>query len=253
MPYLERDGVRLRYDVTGTGPVVLFTHGFAASSRMFAANVAALAADHTVVTWDMRGHGDSDYPRDPGAYSVPLAVDDIGALLDRVDAPAAVIAGHSLGGFLSLAFALAQPHRTRALILIGTGPGYRREEGRARWNRMVDDYATALAARGLAALPASEELHGGTHRDASGLVLAARGILAQQDARVIDALPSVRVPTLVVVGARDAQFLDGCRYMAAKIPGAALAVIAEAGHAPNIGAPDGFNARVGAFMRALPG
>jgi pimeloyl-ACP methyl ester carboxylesterase len=251
VPQLDRDGVRIRYDVAGTGPAVLFTHGFAASSRMFAANGERLAADHTVVTWDMRGHGDSDYPADPAAYSVPLAVGDMTALLDRIAAPSAVIAGHSLGGFLSLAFHLAHPERTRALILIGTGPGYRRDDGRARWNRMVEEYATGFAARGLDALPDSEELRRGAHRDASGLVLAARGILAQHDARVIDALPTIRVPTLIVVGARDAQFLDGSRYMAAKIPGATLEVIEGAGHAPNVTAAAVFDARVHAFLRRV--
>ena len=253
MPHLDRGGVRIRYDVAGEGPAVLLTHGFAASSRMFAANLGALSGDHTVITWDLRGHGDSDYPADPAAYSVPLTVADMRALLDTAGAERAVIAGHSVGGFLSLEFHLAHRDRVAGLILIDTGPGYRRDEARARWNRMVDDYARSFAERGLDALGDSEELTARAHRDASGLVLAAHGILAQHDARVIDALGSIDVPTLIVVGQRDTAFLDGSRHMAEKIPGATLAVIEGAGHAPNVSHPAVFNDRVRAFLRRVHG
>ena len=66
MPMLDRPGGGIRYQVSGSGsPAVLLTHGFAATSAMFAANVPALAASHQVITWDLRGHGGSDYPADP--------------------------------------------------------------------------------------------------------------------------------------------------------------------------------------------
>ena len=78
------------------------------------------------------------------------------------------------------------------------------------------------------------------HRDATGLIRAARGILTQFDGQVIESLPGIAVPTLVIVGEDDTPFLDGSRYMAAKIPGAELAVIPDAGHAPNISNPAEF-------------
>src|SRR4051794_8200151 len=101
---------------------------------MFAGNVDPLATDHTVVTWDLRGHGDSEYPPDPAAYSVENSVGDLAALLDVADADRAVLLGHSLGGFLSLSFALEHPDRVGGLVLVDTGPGYRRDEARAEWN-----------------------------------------------------------------------------------------------------------------------
>ena len=60
MARLDRDGVQIHYEAAGTGPAVLLTHGFTASSHMFAGTVADLAADHTVLTWDIRGHARSD-------------------------------------------------------------------------------------------------------------------------------------------------------------------------------------------------
>src|SRR5271166_3134503 len=65
MALLERDGVQLHYEVRGDGPAILLSHGFAATSAMFAANIDAFAEAHTVITWDLRGHGDSDSPADP--------------------------------------------------------------------------------------------------------------------------------------------------------------------------------------------
>src|SRR5215472_831375 len=66
MPVLERPAGNIRYQVTGNaGPALLLSHGFGATSAMFAGNVPALADTHRVVTWDLRGHGGSEYPADP--------------------------------------------------------------------------------------------------------------------------------------------------------------------------------------------
>ena len=91
------------------------------------------------------------------------------------------------------------------------------------------------------------------HRDASGLARAARGMLTQRDAGVMETLPVIKVPSLVVVGADDTPFLAASDYMAAKIPGAEKAVISAAGHAANIDQPKAFNDAVLAFLDRLDG
>ena len=68
--------VRIHSEVTGEGPAILLTHGFAASSHMFATAVPALATDHTAIAWDMPGHGKSDAPDDPSQYSVRSFLDE---------------------------------------------------------------------------------------------------------------------------------------------------------------------------------
>ncbi len=90
-----------------------------------------------------------------------------------------------------------------------------------------------------------------SHRDASGLARAARGMLTQRDARVIESLPDIKVPSLVVVGADDAPFLAASDYMAAKIPGAKKVVIPAAGHAVNIDQPQAFIDAVLPFLDDL--
>ena len=76
-------------------------------------------------------------------------------------------------------------------------------------------------------------------------------MLTQRDASVIESLPSIRVPSLVLVGSRDTPFLAATDYMAGKIPGAVKVVIPDAGHAANIDQPRAFNDAVTAFLATL--
>src|SRR5262252_2031776 len=253
MPVLERDGVRLFYDVHGAvdgRTPVLLTHGYSASSEMWRPNLPTLARTRMLITWDIRGHGRSDSPDDPALYSEELSVGDMSAVLDAAGAGRAVIGGLSLGGYLSLAFHLRHPERVVALMLFDTGPGYRRDDAREEWNRRVERTAAAFDAQGLGALPDRAEVAASRHWSSAGLARAARGIMAQQGTDVIESLPAIAVPTLVVVGAEDTPFLAAAGYMAAKIPGARKVVIPGAGHAANVDQPEMFNRAVLDFLEA---
>ena len=256
MSYLERDGHQIYYQVSGglapggAVPLVL-SHGYGASAAMWEPNLAALAADRAVLTWDMRGHGRSGSPDDPAEYSEAATVADLAALLDSQGIDRAVIGGLSLGGYMSLAFWLACPERVAALVLCDTGPGYRKDAAREQWNDRAAATADRFERDGLAALSGSPETQAAGHGSALGLARAARGMLAQRDARVMAALPAIDVPVLVLVGDRDEPFLGAADYMAAKIPTATKAVIPDAGHASNIDQPAAFNQAVGDFPTLL--
>ena len=250
MAKLKRDGVGIHYEVHGEGPTLLLSHGYSATSQMWRGQIDALSNDFQLVLWDMRGHGQSDYPDDDGAYSEAATVADMAALLDEVDAKTAIVGGLSLGGYMSLAFHLAHPERVLALLIIDTGPGYRNDEARDGWNRNALRTARRYETEGLGRLAGgSPEMRTSTQRSADGLARAARGMLTQKDARVISSLPAISVPALVVVGADDTPFLAASDYMAAKIPGAKKVVIDKAGHAANIDQPEAFNQAVLAFLR----
>jgi pimeloyl-ACP methyl ester carboxylesterase len=254
MERLDRDGVFLAYeihDAEGSGLPVLLTHGYGASRRMWDPNRAA-TSPHPTITWDMRGHGESDAPDDPSLYSHELTMDDIAALLDVAGAERAVLIGMSLGGFMSLGFRLRSPQRVAALVLVDTGPGFRRPEAREGWNAWARDRADQLERDGLDALPGGREQRGVDHvHGAEGLAHAARGMLAQQDEAVFESLGEVSVPTLVVVGAEDQQFLAAADVMEARIPDARKVVLPGAGHAANVDAPEEFNAAVAEFLAGL--
>ena len=252
MPKLSRDGIDIYYEVHGSGPPVLLTHGYSSTAEMWQGQVEALAKHHRLVLWDMRGHGRSDYPEDPSAYSEAATVADMAALLDEVGAASAIVGGLSLGGYMSLAFYRAHPNRVHALLIIDTGPGFKKDEAREAWNKRAHETGDRFEREGLTVLQsASRERSGVSHRDASGLARAARGMLTQRDARVIESLPDIKVPSLVVVGADDAPFLAASDYMAAKIPGAAKVVIPAAGHAVNIDQPQAFIDAVLPFLGRL--
>ncbi|HEY0437081.1 MAG TPA: alpha/beta fold hydrolase [Phenylobacterium sp.] len=250
MPMLDRDGVKLYYEVHGSGPALILTHGYSATSQMWAGQIAPLEPHFTVVTWDMRGHGQSDYPQDQAQYSEEHTVADMAALLDAVGAREAVVGGLSLGGYMSLAFHRAHPERTRALLIVDTGPGYKNDQAREGWNRNAIARAERLETEGLPdTARASAEVRLARHRDATGLARAARGMLTQRDAKVIENLPDIAVPAVVIVGANDTPFLAASDYMAGKIPGAKKAVIPDAGHSANIDQPDAFNAALLDFLK----
>src|ERR1700704_1098517 len=111
MPKINRDGVDIYYEVHGSGPALLLTHGYSSTSAMWQGQIAALSRHHKLVLWDMRGHGRSDYPEDPAAYSEALTVADMAALLDKVGAERAIVGGLSLRGYMSPGVFPAVPQR----------------------------------------------------------------------------------------------------------------------------------------------
>ena len=111
--------------------------------------------------------------------------------------------------------------------------------------------AVKFETEGLAALAAGKP--GRTnHRTPVGLIRAARGMFRQHDSRIIESLPSINVPTLVVIGANDEPLMAGCKYMARKIPNAQFVVVPDSGHYPNVDEPAIFNSALKKFLDGLP-
>ena len=161
----------------------------------------------------------------------------------------AIVGGLSLGGYMSLAFYRIHAQRVKQLLIIDTGPGFKSDAAREGWNKTAQKTGDRFERIGLSALQSlSPERSQVQHRDASGLALAARGMLAQRNAAVIESLPNVKVGSLIVVGGDDKPFLIATEYMAKKIPGAIKVVIPNAGHAVNIDQPQAFNEAVLGFL-----
>jgi pimeloyl-ACP methyl ester carboxylesterase len=251
MPHLNRDGVNIYYEEHGQGDPVLLSHGYSATSQMWKQQHEAIGAKYRLISWDMRGHGRSDSPEDQSLYSEAHTADDMAAVLDACAVRQAVIGGLSLGGYMSLGFYLKHPARTKALMLFDCGPGYRNPKGREGWNETAFARAKNFEEKGLDALGGSAEVRVSQHTSAAGLAKAARGMLAQFDSRVMECLPEIKVPTLVLVGANDTPFLAASEYMGKKIPGARTVVIPDAGHASNIDQPAAFNEAVLDFLESV--
>src|SRR5690348_2127661 len=104
----------------GEGPAVVLSHGLLLDQSMFDAQVAALAPEYRVITWDQRGHGGTPAP---GPFSYWDSARDVLALLDHLGIGRAVLGGMSQGGLLSLRAAMLAPERVRGLILIDSEAG----------------------------------------------------------------------------------------------------------------------------------
>ena len=200
-------------------------------------------------------------------------VDDMAAILDKVcgEGSSAIVGGLSLGGYMSQAFYRDFPQRVETLLIIGndntgifcsgicslssdTGPGFRNDAAREAWNKTAHDTADRFDREGLKLLQEmSPERSRVTHRNAEGLAMAARGMLAQKNSGVIEALPKIKVPSLVVVGGDDKPFLAASDYMQKKIPDCRKIVIPNAGHASNIDQPEKFNEAVLDFLASIKG
>jgi len=256
MATINNQGVNIYYEHhehDTSLPTVLLSHGYSATSAMWQGQAQALGSIANVITWDMRGHGQSDSPEDQSLYSEAWTVSDMAFILKTFRLGHAIIGGLSLGGYMSLAFHYAYPEQCDALMLFDTGPGYKNDQARAGWNKMAEERAKQLEKEGLAALGTDAEIRISQHRSAAGLAKAARGMLVQADDRIIQSLPGIQVPTMVLVGDQDKPFLGPSNYMAGKINGAKEVVLENAGHAANVDQPAAFNQAVIEFVSSLNG
>lgn len=266
------DGLRLHAEARGegAGEVVLFSPGYCQTHENFRPQVAPLtAAGHRVVLWDYRGHGLSEAPDSRDRYSIEKVEDDLGRVLAAA-APGrrAVLAGLSFGGLASLRFALSHPDRVRGLVLLASGPGFKKAEAQARWQAQVERIAVRLEERGAGhlvegraaatAIGRSPELSAA--REAGRAIVAQSGRALASFGRgitgpvpgLIDDLPRIRVPALVLVGAEDEAYLRAGEVMAARLPQAKHGVVPGAGHVLNIEEADAVNAAVLDFLASLP-
>jgi 3-oxoadipate enol-lactonase len=115
---LERAGCPLHYWLGGPEgrPLVIFTHGACVDHHSLDLIVPAIAQEYRVLTWDVRGHGQSQPMGE--TFTVPLAVEDLVALMDQLGYTKAVQVGHSNGTYISQELAFRHPERVQALAVI---------------------------------------------------------------------------------------------------------------------------------------
>ena len=209
-----------------TGHPVVATTGWANDRHVWSSMVDDLAANHAVTTWDLRGHGDSETPA-PGEYTRAHALGDLTAVLDHAGRPA-VLMGHSLGGYLSLAHAVNHPDEVAGLVLVATGPGFRKAEAREQWNASVRASMEKL------------DLPVGTDE-----------LSMHTDAHVIDHLADIEVPVLVLLGEHDARFAASASLFERDLNVRETVVVPDTGHMVHVKAPTECAAAVRRFLAGL--
>ena len=124
MPYATNDGLRIHYDVTGSGDPLVLYHGLTGSGERWrdTGYVASLADDYRVILIDARGHGKSDKPHEQEAYGRGRQAADVVAMLNDLEIATARFWGHSMGGDVALTLGRHHPDRVSALIVTGYSP-----------------------------------------------------------------------------------------------------------------------------------
>lgn len=206
MPYVTSDGIRIHYEVEGDGPPLVLQHGFGqkASSWRLAGYVDALKPQYRLVLVDARGHGESDKPYDPTAYTLSHHVGDVVAVLDALDLPAAHFWGYSMGGWVAFGMAKYAPERVGAMLIGGQHPYGRTLPASARLDGSDPQaFLEAFLERigvDFATLP--------PERRAEVLANDFRALAAAQQDRpsLEDVLPTMRMPCFLYVGEADGVF-----------------------------------------------
>lgn len=193
-------------DSAGTSKAtLLFVHGVDSDATVWDSTVDLLS-DHRCVMIDLPGHGKAPFSSDPSTYHRDAMLAEIQAVISELARPV-VFVGHSLGGYLALAYALTRPDEIDALVLVATGPGFRDSKAREAWNTKILRNAPNFSVQDLAATAA---LH--------------------VDSIVIDRISELKLPTAIVIGDRDKGFRGAANYMATKLPHASFSDVAGADH-----------------------
>jgi pimeloyl-ACP methyl ester carboxylesterase len=257
MPNAAINGVSVSYsDSGGDGQPVVFSHGILMDQSMFGAQVAALAPEYRVITWDERGHGGTEAT---GPFGYWDSARDVLALLDHLGIEAAVLGGMSQGGFLSLRAALLAPQRVRGLILIDTQAGLEDPANAESYQQLHEiwlDQGPAPVQEIVSAIilgPGDWDdwYAKWAAADRQQFSLAFGALMERDD--LTPRLGEITCPALIVHGTADAAIpMERAEQLRAGLGGTVMfAVIEDGTHASNVSHPDAVNAAIANFLRTL--
>jgi pimeloyl-ACP methyl ester carboxylesterase len=268
MPMAPVNGVKLYYEITGTGYPLIFSHEFAGDYRSWEPQVRHFAKRYQVITYNARGYPPSDVPEDLNAYSQQQAADDIVGILRHLNIPQAHLVGLSMGGYAVLHAGLNHPEVCRSLVVAGCGYGSVAGD-REKFQQDSGQVAQRLRSEGMKAVAAiyskgptrvqfedkdprgwrefADQL---AEHSALGAELTLRGVQGHRPSvYALEAqMRQLHVPTLIMTGDEDEPCLEPGLFMKRTIPTAGLLIFPKSGHTINIEEPDAFNRAVSEFL-----
>lgn len=269
MPYCEgSSGVRLYYEDFGDGDPVVMIGGGQATHKLWCSQVAALAGEFRAITFDWRGTGASDKPRN--GYTIDAAAADVGALIDALGISSATLVGHGLGSHLALLTAAARPQTVNGLFLAAAAPWMSGErdgqvgglpeefllfvtsqQGR---NVPYPETCFELGDKWLFHRPQSPGINQWALEQALDwpqyVLESYAGSLRRIDHR--ERLPRIMCPAVIAQGRHDRkQRYEGAVYLADALPNARLVTFENSAHMPMIEETGAFNAALLEFARTV--
>jgi pimeloyl-ACP methyl ester carboxylesterase len=269
MPMVSGNGVQLYWEATGKGAPLVWVHEYGGDFRSWEPQVRYFARRYRVITYNQRGYPPSTVPTAARDYAQTLLVDDLHQLITHLKLGPVHLGGCSMGANVARDFALAHPDAVRSLALVGAGAG---SVNREQFLQAQESTAASLEREGIAArlrafdtVPTratfkakdprgfAEFLRQAGEHDVQACTHLAREVMAKRKTVVeLEAdLKALRVPTLILVGDRDAPCLDPSLLMRTWMPHAGLVVFPACGHTPNLEEPALFNLHVAEFLAAV--
>ncbi|MEX2316234.1 MAG: alpha/beta fold hydrolase [Pirellulales bacterium] len=255
----------LAYVDQGRGTPILLVHGFPLDHTMWDAQIAALSSSFRVLAPDLRGFGQSPLGQANPKSGITMEqyADDLAEFVAALSiSEPFVLAGFSMGGYISWPFVRKHAGRLRGLVLCDTRAAADNDEGRAGRIKMADNVAEWGSGR-VAEIMGPRLFSPRTFENRPDLIAtvrkvvertppaaiaaAQRGMAARPDVRGM--LPKIAVPTLVIVGAEDViSTRDEMKSIAAAIPNAKFVEIPAAGHMTTMENPEAVNAALAEFL-----
>ncbi len=249
---MRHDTYVVAYDDHGSGDPLMFIHGHPFNRSMWRPQVAALSGEFRTVAVDLPGYGESAPVS--GTVTMQAFADSVVGLLDRLEIPAAVIVGLSMGGLVTMELGLRYPERVHGVILAATtaAPVGRGEvETRLSLAALVENRGTlALAADMIGTVFGPDAARDQDlvraifammlATNPAGAAAALRARAQRPDYSTL--LASMFRPALVVAGAHDVHSPPQViAQLVAALPGAEVETFERSGHLPNLEEPEHFN------------
>jgi pimeloyl-ACP methyl ester carboxylesterase len=259
MATVNVNGIKLACKVIGEGPPLLFIHGLGSCGLDWEHQAEEFAESHMVITFDLRGHGDSDKP--PGPYSIKMFAADTADLLCALDVQSAHVVGVSLGGGIAFQLAVDAPKLVRTLTIVNSYPEMilrTLKEKFGMWTRFFILRTKGIAGMGAILAPRlfpgpdlaamrDTFIQRFSRNDQRAYTAALQSVIGWS---VTDRLGEIACPVLVVSADQDYTPVANKEAYVTRIRGARLVVIPDSRHALPMERPQKFNAVLAKFLAA---
>jgi 3-oxoadipate enol-lactonase len=261
MPKISTNVIKLYYEDQGQGPPLVLIHGLGSSTFDWRFQVPEFSKSYRIITYDLRGHGQSEKPEGP--YTIPMMAADLAGLIQELNLPEAHIVGISLGGVVAFQFVLDYPAMVKTLTIVNSSPSLEStlnltpEEAKQEVERRVGIVQQlGMKAMGEALSPGlfpkpehaslrETFVNRWAENNPRSYIEATRSALGWD---VQDQLGRITCPTLILAADQDYSTVATKEAYVKLIPKAQLVVIPDAHHGVTMECPEKFNSALGDFL-----